>query len=186
MKKWVIVVLVSLILILGGFLIFGKNTQDLNSDVREDSEDTGNVLGPAWRDSELKNVLTGESFSVNEFEDKPVLLESFAVWCPVCTSQQKEFKKLHDEIGNEIILISLDTDPNEDESRVLSHIEKNGFDWRYAVAPASFTKSLIGEFGNGIVNAPSAPVILICNGNARQLNSGVKSVKELKSEIESC
>lgn len=138
---------------------------------------------PGWRDIALKDVRTGKSFRISDF-DKPVLLESFAVWCPTCTKQQKELKNLHEEIGDDVVSIALNTDPNEDEAKVLEHVERNGFDWYYAVAPSEMTRSLIEEFGINFVNAPQAPVALICNeNNARFLPNGVKDVDDLKNEI---
>ena len=54
------------------------------------------------------------------------------------------------------------------------------------VAPVELTKSLIDQFGVGIVNAPSAPMLLICGNKAIMLDSGIKSVSELKKEVEKC
>ena len=132
-------------------------------------------LAGAWVDIELKDVRTGENFKISDFSGKPILLESFAVWCPTCTRQQGEIKKFHEEIGDSVISISLDTDPNEDEARVLQHIERNGFTWYYAVSPIDLTRSLIDQFGVSIVNAPSAPMVLICeDGNASKLKEEVE------------
>ncbi len=138
-----------------------------------------------WRSAEFTDVRTGESFSVSQFAGKPVLLESFAVWCPVCTKQQREIQKLHEEIGDAVVSISLDTDPNEDAAKVLEAAQQRGFTWRFAVSPAEITKALIEEFGPAIVNAPIAPVILVCEDqSARLLGRGTKSAEELKAEIE--
>jgi len=140
-----------------------------------------------WREYELTDVNSGESFTISELNSKPILLETFAVWCPTCTGQQKEIKELHEEIGEDAISISLNTDSNEDEGLVLEHAQSNGFDWRYAIAPAELSQSLVDEFGLGIVNAPSVPVILICeDGSFRQLDSGIKRVQELKDELATC
>jgi len=137
-----------------------------------------------WINFELEDVATGEKFKISDFSNKPVLLESFAVWCPTCTRQQNEIKILHEELPDDFISISLNTDPNEDKEAVKKHLESNGFNWRYAIAPTDMTKSLISQFGIGIVNAPSAPVILICeDGTVRKLDSGLKRVDELKEEI---
>jgi thiol-disulfide isomerase/thioredoxin len=136
-------------------------------------------------DIELTDVATGQKFKISDFKGKPVLLESFAVWCPTCTSQQREIKKLKEKEGEAIVHISLDTDPNEDEAKVREHIQRNGFDWYYAVSPIELTTALIDEFGLTIVNAPSAPVILICpDQSTRFLKSGVKSADQLLAEIE--
>jgi hypothetical protein len=63
---------------------------------------------------------------------------------------------------DDVVHISLDTDPNEDEAKVREHIERNGFGWYFAVAPEELTKALIDEFGLTVVSAPSAPVVFIC------------------------
>ena len=137
-----------------------------------------------WRSAELVDVSTIEAFTIEDFSGKFVILESFAVWCPTCTEQQKEMKKLH-ELREDVVSISLDTDPNEDAEKVLEHIESNGFDWYYAISPINVTTALIDEFGLTVVNAPSAPVILICEDQSfRFLDSGVKEAEDLIEEIE--
>ncbi|MCH7568613.1 MAG: redoxin family protein [Nanoarchaeota archaeon] len=138
-----------------------------------------------WMNFELTDVATGEIFKISDFAGKPILLESFAVWCPTCTKQQKEIKGLHDEVGDSVISISLDTDPSEDEDRIRSHINANDFTWYYAISPIDMTQSLIDEFGVSIVSAPTAPMILICeDGSFRKLGGfGARSVDKLKSEI---
>ena len=193
MKKNLIIFIVAFVI--GFIIVFALTTLNNDSSI-ETSEETIQVsenekptqaISPVILNTELKNILTNTNFKILDFSDKPVLLESFAVWCPTCTRQQQEIQKLHDEIlGDSFVSISLDTDPNEDESKVLEHLQRNGFDWRYVISPVEFTRALIDEFGVGIVNAPSAPVILICNGEARKLDSGLKSANELKGEIESC
>jgi thiol-disulfide isomerase/thioredoxin len=138
-----------------------------------------------WKDAELVNVLTGEAFRISDFEGRTVLLESFAVWCPTCLSQQKEMRVFTALYSDDVVHISLDTDPNEDETRVIEHATRNELDWIFAVSPIEVTRGLIDEFGIGVVNAPSAPVILICEDQStRLLRSGVKSAQDLRAEIE--
>jgi thiol-disulfide isomerase/thioredoxin len=136
-------------------------------------------------DVELADVGTGEKFRISDFKGKPVLLESFAVWCPTCLKQQQEIRKLKASEGDAIIHISLDTDPNEDEAQVKEHMERNGLDWYFAVAPAELTQDLIEDFGLTVVSAPSAPVVLICaDQSTRLLKNGVKSADTLLAEVE--
>ncbi len=139
----------------------------------------------AWMDIELTDVATGQTFKISDFKGKPILLESFAVWCPTCLRQQKEIQKVQEREGDAIIHISLDTDPNEDEARVKEHIERNGLDWYFAVSPIELTNALIDEFGLTVVSAPSAPVILIYEDQSTKfLKNGVKSADELIAEVE--
>ncbi len=173
-KKLIPVVVILLVLVVAFIVLNLSPTQ--NTENLEPAQD--------WINFELKNVNTGEEFKISELGNQPVLLESFAVWCPTCTRQQRETKKLHEEVGDSIISISIDTDPNEDEEKVRQHTETNEFDWIYVVAPREFTQSLIDQFGVSIINAPSAPMILICDSqNVKKLGGGVKSASKLKENV---
>jgi thiol-disulfide isomerase/thioredoxin len=142
------------------------------------------IEAPSWINIEMTDVATGQTFTFGDFKGKPVLLESFAVWCPTCKRQQDQIKLLHAEVGDSVVSVSLDTDPNEAEQQVLGHMNRHGYDWYFAVSPIVLTQALIDDFGVGIVNAPGAPVLLICpNQSARFLAGGVKSADKLKSEI---
>lgn len=194
--KGLIITGIVILLLVGGFFLLSdndsenllvdnpRNTEEIAVEEIADTETQEDTINKAlWRTTELTDVRTGETFTVDQF-DKPVILESFAVWCPTCTRQQKEIRELHQDIGDDAISISLDTDPNEDRQKVLDHITANNFDWYYAVAPKEVTQSLIDEFGFSVANAPSAPVVIIDeNKNARLLKSGVKSSSELKGEL---
>lgn len=165
-----------------------ENNQDINQAV-ETNQNTNTNSTPAlpvsgWRGIELTDINSGISFKISDYASKPILLESFAVWCPTCLRQQKEIKKLHEIVGDSVISISIDTDPNEDATEVREHTDRNSLNWLFVVAPIDFTQSLIDQFGFTVVNAPSAPVVLICpGGEAKLLGRGVKSAIELQNTI---
>jgi peroxiredoxin len=136
-------------------------------------------------DIPLKDVLTEEVFTISDFNGRTVLLETFAVWCPTCKRQQKEIAVLLEQIDENIVVISLDVDPNESEKQVKDHAEKLGHDWYHAISPPELTQLLIRQFGTAVVVAPSAPVIIIDKaGQARLLKRGVKTAKQLARELE--
>lgn len=189
-KNLIIGAVIILALIFIGVFVFKDNRSSSDINIQKGNSSKTNFewsqVG-TWGNTELKDVRTGKIFTINEFREKPILLETFAVWCPTCLKQQRKIGELHKEIGNEFVSISLDTDQSEDENKVREHIENNALDWYFAVSPISLTEDLINNFGPGIVSAPSAPVILICeDGRARKLDTGVKDVDELKEAITSC
>lgn len=140
---------------------------------------------PAWMDVELVDAVSGEAFRIRDLVGRPILLESFAVWCSICLRQQKEMARLVDLEGDRIVHVSLNTDPNEDLDKVKAHALLHGFTWYYAVAPIKMTELLIADFGLTVVNAPRAPVVLIeVDGSSRLLANGVKSAERLLEEIE--
>jgi thiol-disulfide isomerase/thioredoxin len=160
-----ILVLIALVLVACGPT--GNTTAPMNT-----TEAT-----PDWRTAPFTDVTTGETFTINEL-DKPVLVESFAVWCPLCTKQQQAMANV-----NTATHVTLNTDPNEDPQLVRDHVNQHGFDWRFAVASKDITQSLINDYGTGIVHAPSVPVVLVCDKGARQLDDGVKSADQLREAI---
>lgn len=187
MKK---IMLIFLLLAIVSLFLFGcakpiTQEDEQYLDVQKEVPDQSpQKASPVWLEAELVDVRTGQTFKVSDFKGKPVLLESFAVWCPVCTQQQKKIKGLHNELGDAFVSISLDTDPNEDAAKVKEAVEERGFDWYFAVSPADVTRALIDQFGVSVVDAPAAPIILVCEDqSARLLKRGSKSVQDLKAEI---
>lgn len=136
-----------------------------------------------WMTTELTDIHTGDTFTIDSL-DRPVLVETFAVWCTTCTQQQKEMQTLHEQTDN-IVSVSLNIDPNEDVAAIQEHTERYGFDWRYAVAPSAMTQDLIDEFGRSITVAPQAPMILICpDGTTERLPDGVKPAETLRQHVQ--
>jgi thiol-disulfide isomerase/thioredoxin len=143
---------------------------------------SGNGSEASWRSMELTPVRGGDPFTVDGF-DRPVVLETFAVWCPSCEKQQRKLRDLDDSV----VVISLNTDPNEDAAKVRAHAEKKGFDWRFAVAPPEMTKALIDEFGPTVTNAPSTPVVVACqNGSAEFLSGRIHSAATIEDAAGKC
>lgn len=141
---------------------------------------TGDTAG--WQSIALEPVRGGESFTVESIEG-PVVIQSFAVWCPKCERQSEQIANL----DGSITPIGLNTDPNEDAAKVRQHAEDNGFDWRFAVAPQELTSSLIEAFGSTVANAPSTPVIVACDDGATQFFSGeINSAAQLEGAANDC
>jgi thiol-disulfide isomerase/thioredoxin len=142
---------------------------------------------PDWYEATLTDVNTDEEFTIAGLADRPVLVEPFAVWCGNCLSQQKTMIEFHDQVGDAVHSVALNVDPNEDASKVREHAERNGFDWRYAIAPPSVTDSLKNQFGQDILIPPQVPMVLICpDGTVERLKNGHKEPAFLESAIDRC
>ena len=162
----------------------GDSSDSSGSDDSDGSSGEQAQSTSLWMNIELTDVATGNTFTISDFAGKPVLVEFFAVWCPVCTRQQEETKKLEAMDGHDIVSVAVNIDSGEGEDRVRKHIEENGFDWHYAVARADFGKSLTDDFGLSIVHPPSAPVVLICpDQTVYKLRAGVKSADDLRDSV---
>lgn len=138
-----------------------------------------------WKEIELKDVVTGETFKISDFKGKPIFVETMAVWCPLCTRQQRELQKVAQELGDKVAHVSIDTDLNEDENLLRNYVNREGFEWPFAIdSQGRVGKQLVDKFGFNVANPPSTPVILIDeNFNERLLRFGIKSSDELIAEL---
>jgi thiol-disulfide isomerase/thioredoxin len=147
-----------------------------------ESTDTDAQPASTWRTTELTSVRDDETFTVAGF-DQPVVIQSFAVWCPKCEQQSAALSGVDDSVT----VVGLNTDPNEDAAKVRQHAEDNGFDWRFAVAPAEMTESLIDQFGATVTNAPSTPVIVACqDGDATFMSGSINPAEEILDAATEC
>jgi thiol-disulfide isomerase/thioredoxin len=141
---------------------------------------------PAWFETELTNVNTGQTFKITDFQDKVVLVETLAVWCSNCLRQQREVQALHDLLGDQANLVSvaLDIDPNETNDILKAHTDKNEFDWVYAVAPPEVAREIGQLYGGQFLNPPATPMLIIDqHGQAHPLPFGHKTAQSLQEAL---
>lgn len=149
------------------------------------SEDEA-MSAPAWFTTALTNVNTGEKFQIADLKGKVVVVETMAVWCPLCLRQQKQVQALHQLLAerHDWVSIALDIDPNEDEAFLKAHAEKNGFDWHYAVTPLEVAREIGQLYGAQFLNPPSTPMLIIDRqGQAHPLPFGVKEAQTLQEAL---
>lgn len=142
---------------------------------------------PEWFALEMTDVRTGESFSVDDFAGKVVLIETMAQWCPTCLQQEDEVRTLHELLGEpeDLVSISLDVDLNEDEASLKEYAATWGYDWRFAVSPLLVSRALGNLYSAQYLNPPLAPMLVIDrDGNAIQLPYGVKSAATLRKLLD--
>jgi cytochrome oxidase Cu insertion factor (SCO1/SenC/PrrC family) len=137
----------------------------------------------AWRTEPLLDVRTGESFRIDDLRGKLVAIEPMAVWCTSCRAQQREVSIALEELGSQdIVFISVGVDPNERAEALADYAEQWGFDWRFAVAPTAFSRSLADEFGAQVLSPPSTPMIVLDAGGAVVDNHfGIRRAEQLLS-----
>jgi thiol-disulfide isomerase/thioredoxin len=111
-----------------------------------------------------------------------------AQWCPTCKKQQQQILEFEKSAGKnpDLVLVTLDVDPNENAADLKKYIETNGFTWTYAVAPAEVSNELAKLYGNQFLNPPSTPMLVIDrNGDVTVLPLGkIKSASDLQQAIE--
>lgn len=140
----------------------------------------------ALLDRTFTDVRSGETFTLAELaaNEGPVLLEPMAIWCSSCLSQQRNVSEAH-EVGG-FTSVSLDVDLSEAAADLADYADREGFDWRFAMADAELFRLLQERFGIGATNPPSTPLIVIePDGTVRPLDFGVgiRSADQLLAEL---
>lgn len=169
-------------------VMMGKPTEEamMESPTQPAAED-GMMEQPAWFSASLTDARSGQTFTINDFKGKVILVETLAQWCSNCLKQQKQVLELHNLIGEnpDFISIGLDIDPNEDASSLMGYVERNNFDWLYAVSPAEVTREISNLYGDQFINPPSTPMLIIDRqGQVHVLPFGIKSAQQLLEALQ--
>jgi thiol-disulfide isomerase/thioredoxin len=133
---------------------------------------------------ELVDVRTGATFTLGELAaEKPVLVEAMAIWCTTCLTQQREVVDAH--ALADFHSVGIDVDPNERAEELAGYAEREGFDWRFAMADPQLVQLLTERYGFGVTNPPSTPTFVVsADGGVRALEFGrVRSADELVAEL---
>ncbi|MGD8458243.1 MAG: TlpA disulfide reductase family protein [Anaerolineales bacterium] len=165
----------------------GDMMDEEESDSDDMSDDMAMVETPAWFDYTFTDASTGQTFTINDFQGKVVLVETMAMWCSNCFKQQTQVNELHDLLGerDDFVGIGLDIDPNEDIAALKGYVEKNAFHWLYSVPPAEISREIGSLYGSQFLNPPSTPILIVDrHGEAHPLPFGIKSAQDLLGYLE--
>ena len=141
---------------------------------------------PDWYDWELTDVNNGTTFRLSDEQGKVILVETMAVWCPKCLSQQQEVSQLLANLGprEDFVSLAINIDPNEDSATVVNYTQQHGFDWRYVVASNELIDEISSLYGAQYLNPPSTPMLIIDKqGQAHTLPFGIKSAADLQAAL---
>lgn len=142
---------------------------------------------PDWFDIELTDVQTGETFSMNDYAGKVVLVETMAIWCPNCIVQATQVQKLHQLLDNpnDLISVSLDVDVNEDAASLKEYSEGYRFEWHFAIAPLELARALGNLYTAQYLNPPLSPMMIIDrDGGVHHLEYGQKTADVLLESVQ--
>ncbi len=166
----------------------GAMMDEATPDAMMEGSETPDAMmeSPAFFDATLTDASSMQSFTMKDFQGKVVLVETLAMWCSNCLQQQKQVKALHAQLGerDDFVSVGLDIDPNEEIGPLKSYVEKNGFDWTYAIAPPEVSREIGQRYGQQFLNPTSTPMFIIDrHGQVHTLPFGIKSAESLKEAL---
>ena len=141
---------------------------------------------PDWFGIALEDSQTGETFTMNDFAGKVVLVQTFAEWCSTCAYQENEVRDMANALGNPagLVLVSLDTDLSEDKASLKKYADYFDFGWRFVVSPLEVSRALGNLYSVEYLNPPLEPMLIIDrHGQVYGLPNGFKNANQLKNTI---
>jgi thiol-disulfide isomerase/thioredoxin len=144
------------------------------------------MMAPDWYSASLSDVASGSPFSISTYSGKVVLVETMAMWCPTCRSQQQQIAALLQQLGmhSDLVAVSLDIDPNENAADLKAYVTQSGFDWYHAIASSDVSHQIGQLYGDQFLNPPSTPILIIDrHGEAHPLPFGLKNADDLLKAI---
>ena len=138
-----------------------------------------------WRTTAMQDVVTGEEVRIADLEGKVVAIEAMAIWCTTCRTQQLEAQAALEQLDSpDVAYISLDVDPNERAGDLAEYAHREGFQWRFVVAPEVVSRSLARTFGDQILSPPATPIVILGpDGELIEKHFGIKSAADLAAVI---
>jgi thiol-disulfide isomerase/thioredoxin len=140
----------------------------------------------AWYRVDFTDAASGKIFSIDAFKGKVILVETLAIWCPTCLSQEQQVLALQKSLAGrtDFINIGLDIDTNEKLADLKTYVAMNGFNWQYSVASPAVAHEIGNLYGAQFLDPPSTPMLIIDRqGEAHLLPFGVKSTQTLLNDL---
>lgn len=147
-----------------------------NSDNNSSDNNSENYLEQIDKKIKVKNY-EGESIKLSSFKGKPLIINSWAVWCPFCVEELKDFAKAKNQLDKdfEVIAINRAEEKEKTENFITDLGIKN--DLVFLLDPNDSFYTAIGGF--------SMPETVFVNENGKIIfhKRGPMDLVEIKQKI---
>ncbi|MEX2054358.1 MAG: TlpA disulfide reductase family protein [Candidatus Colwellbacteria bacterium] len=108
MNKYTVIILLIGAVVVGAVIL--SNSINPSTSEREGTEKDFDLLATlSLTDYE------GNSISLSEFRGSPIVVNSWAVWCPFCTKELPDFARLQGEFGDRIVVVAINRQESLDK-----------------------------------------------------------------------
>jgi thiol-disulfide isomerase/thioredoxin len=155
-----------------------KPTNETQQQVMPEKKDRGIVLKDT-NGKEIKVTKSENGFIFEGYENKVVLVNFFATWCPPCKAEIPHLNNLQEKYKNDIQIISILLEENKSNEYVTDFMHSNGI--KFIITNSDDNFKLAQEIGG----VKSIPFMLIYdrNGNYSQHYTGAIPEEMIEEDI---
>lgn len=107
MKKTFIIIVIIAAVIVAGFLIVSRGGRNQNTS-SDNSGQTQSAAQPNKAPDFSLQDYNGKTVSLADFKGRPLVINSWASWCPFCREELPDFSTAQKELGNKVAIIAID------------------------------------------------------------------------------
>lgn len=138
----------------------------------------------------LTNVMTGETFTLEDFAGKTVIVETIATWCAACRGHLQRTQRAIEQLTapNDYVIVALSMEANLTDHQLQKYADRNDLNRSnavFSIASMDILLAMRTRFGRAVLNPPATPHFFISpTGEVSNLSVGSTSVNQLMEKLE--
>lgn len=172
--------LLVITILIGGAIILLLNSFKANESTQTVQDKTSSSeIGQKASDFELEDF-NGKKVKLSDFAGKPVFIDFWAAWCPFCIEETSEIEKVHQELGDKIIVLGIHRSETERVERGAQFAKER----RVTYTLLKDSKGEVYKAFTGGRNFMPYAVYIDKNGVIKGIKAGPKTAEEIRQKVE--
>ncbi|MBI2623477.1 MAG: TlpA family protein disulfide reductase [Candidatus Liptonbacteria bacterium] len=173
--KTPIIIISVVVLVVAGWLLISNTGQHQNMN------SNGNIPGESVRferapDFALQDY-NGKTVRLADFSGKPMVINSWAAWCPFCRKELVDFATVQKELGDRVAIIAVDRAESRETAKKYTDELGVTNDLIFLLDPSDSFYQSIGGF-----SMPET-IFVDKNGNIVERKRGPMDVQEIREKV---
>ena len=167
MKTPFVIISVAVLVVVGWLLISNSNTTQTDSSTKVEKAP----------DFALQDY-NGKTVELADFMGRPLVINSWAAWCPFCRKELVDFAAAQKEFGNDVVIIAIDRAESRETAKKYTDELGVTNNLIFLLDPSDSFYQSIGGF-----SMPET-IFVDRNGNIAERKRGPMEINEIRQKIQ--